>query len=94
MCPSGAATIAQRKGKDVKMNLQNVRARLVSLSTVDENGERLFSDADVVALGGKSAAALERVFTVAMRLSGLTPDDVKDLTENLDSGQSEDSTSA
>jgi hypothetical protein len=47
-----------------------------------------------VALGGKSAAALERVFTVAMRLSGLTPDDVKDLTENLDSGQSEDSTSA
>jgi hypothetical protein len=88
------ATIAQRKGKDVKMNLQNVRARLVSLSTVDENGERLFSDADVVALGGKSAAALERVFTVAMRLSGLTPDDVKDLTENLDSGQSEDSTSA
>jgi hypothetical protein len=88
------ATIAQRKGKDVKMNLQNVRARLVSLSTVDENGERLFSDADVVALGGKSAAALERVFTVAMRLSGLTPDDVKDLTENLDSGQSDDSTSA
>jgi hypothetical protein len=88
------ATIAQRKGKDVKMNFQNARARLVSLSAVDESGERLFSDADVVALGGKSAAALDRLFAVAMKLSGLTPDDVKDLTENLDSGQSDDSTSA
>lgn len=88
------AAIAQRKGKDVRMNLQNVRARLVAMSAVDESGARLFSDGDVAALGEKSAVALERVFTAAMRLSGLTPDDVKDLTENLEPGQSEDSTSA
>lgn len=78
------AAIAQRKGKDVRMNLQNVRARLVAMSAVDEEGKRLFTDEDVTALGAKSAVALERVFTAAMQLSGLTPSDVEDLAENLD----------
>ena len=88
------AAVASTKGKDVKLNLQNVRARLVALSVVDADGARIFDERDIGALGEKSAQALERVFQVAMRLSGLTPTDVKDLTENLDDGQSEDSISA
>lgn len=88
------AGVASARGKDVKLNLQNVRARLVALSVVDADGARLFDERDIGALGEKSAQALERVFQAAMRLSGLTPTDVKDLTENLDDGQSEDSTSA
>lgn len=88
------AAVASAKGKDVKLNLQNVRARLVALSVVDADGARIFDERDIGALGEKSAQALERVFQAAMRLSGLTPTDVKDLTENLDDGQSEDSTSA
>ena len=86
--------MASTKGKDVKLNLQNVRARLVALSVVDADGARIFDERDIGALGEKSAQALERVFQVAMRLSGLTPTDVKDLTENLDDGQSDDSISA
>lgn len=88
------AAVASAKGKDVRLNLQNVRARLVALSVVDGDGARLFDERDIGALGEKSAQALERVFLAAMRLSGLTPTDVKEMSENLDEGQSEDSTSA
>lgn len=61
----------------------NVRARLVSLSIVDDDGSRMFSDADVLALGDKSASALNTVFDVARRLSGLSDADVEALTAGL-----------
>lgn len=56
--------------------LENVRARLVSLALCDESGVRLFNDSDVIALGQKSAKALDRVFTVAQRLNGIGADQV------------------
>lgn len=86
--------IAQRKGKSVQMNTRNIRARLVQLSVVDADGNRLFSHLDVEALGQKSAKALDRVFSTAMELSGLSDKDVEDMTENLEPGQSGASTSA
>ena len=85
-------SIAEQKGKNVKMNLRNVRAKLVALTVVDEDGNRLFSDKDAEVLGRKSAVALNRVFEVAQKLSGLTPEDVEELTKNSESDQSEDST--
>ena len=72
-----------RRGKDVQMNMKNATAKLVALSIVDEEGKRIFSDADVEALGAKSGAALSRVYTVASKLAGLSEDDMKELTENL-----------
>ena len=81
------------KGKRSSMNMRNVRAKLVARSVVDEFMERLFSDADVEALGKKSAAALDRVFSVAQRLSGVSDDDMEELAENFESAQSADSTS-
>lgn len=75
-------SIAEQKGGSVKMNLQNVRAKLVALTVVNEEGERIFSDKDAGLLGKKSAAALNRVFEVAQKLSGLTPEDVDELTKN------------
>lgn len=75
-------TIVERKGKSTKMNFKNMRAKLVALTTVDEEGKRIFSDSDAELLGKKSAAALTRVFEVAQRLSGITPVDVEELTGN------------
>jgi len=69
-------------GKDKSVNLKNIRARLVCLTVVDDNGERLFTDADVDALGRKSAAALDRVFAEAQILNGLRDKDVEELAEN------------
>lgn len=92
-----ADTLTQR-GKIQILNLRNVRARLVSLciisDRVENGGKRVFSDSDVLALGDKSAAALDRVFTEAMKLSGLTETDVKELAGNFDEGQSDTSGSA
>ena len=84
------ATLEQ-KGKSRRVNLANVRARLCAISIVDETGKRMFTDEDVRALGRKSAAALDRVFSAAQRLSGLSDEDVEELAKNSDGGQSEDS---
>lgn len=73
----------ERNGRSVRTNTRNLRARLVVLSVIDENGQRLFSYHDIDALGEKSARALDRIFAVAMRLSGLREEDVEELAGNF-----------
>lgn len=63
-------------------NLANIRARLVALTACDGEGHRLFSDADVVELGKKSAKALDRVFSAAQKINALTDEDIKELEGN------------
>lgn len=63
-------------------NLARVRATLCALTVVDEQGARLFTHADIEALGGKSAAALDRVFEAAKRLNRIGAADVEDLRKN------------
>lgn len=89
-----AGLVQLRSDGSRRLTMQNARARLVSLSLCDEQGNRLFSDADVSELGDKSAAALERVFNVASRLSGLSDGDVEEMTETFADAPSGDSTSA
>ena len=76
-----SATV-ERDGKRV-INFQQLRARLVAMSLVDEHGKRLFSDADVEYLAAKSGAAIGRIFDIAMRLSGLTGQDIEEITRNF-----------
>jgi len=78
------ASIVQQRGKDARVNMVNIRAKLAAQTICDEEGLRLFNDKDVKALGKKSANALQRVFDVAQRLSGITEDDVDELAENLE----------
>jgi hypothetical protein len=65
--------------------LDNLRASLCARTMVDESGARLFAEADVLALGGKSAAALDRVYEAARRLNGISQEDVDELAGNSDS---------
>lgn len=89
------ASVVEQKGKKTEYNLRNVRARFVALAVVDEKGERVFADPnDVLRLGRKSARALERVWDKARELSGLSDEDVEELSKNSESDQSDDSTSA
>jgi len=81
------------KGKDVQVNHKNLRARLVALTVVNEDGSRMFSKEDAVELGKKSASALDKVFSVAQRLSGLSGEDVEQLVKNSEPTTSEDSSS-
>lgn len=65
-----------------KRNMENFRAKLVSLTLIDSEGNRMFSFDDLKALGSKSACALDKVFAVAQRLAGLRKEDVEELTKN------------
>lgn len=71
-------------GKDAKLELSfdNMRAKLVARCLVDEQGARVFQDADIPALGGKNADAMDRLFVVAQRLSGLRDEDFQELLGN------------
>ncbi|MFC8124651.1 hypothetical protein [Streptomyces sp. NPDC057302] len=78
---------AQFIGKDgasVRMEgLDGFRARLAAATIVDEHGKQVFrSAAEAKRLGEKSATALQRVCDVAMRLSKMSEDDVKELAGN------------
>ena len=81
------AGTVQRNGKKTTTNLENIRARLCLLCLVCEDGERLFAEEDTYPLGGKSAAALDRIFTVAQRLNGLRDEDVTELAGESKAGQ-------
>lgn len=76
------STYEEKKGKDKNINMQNFRAKLVSISVCDENKEPLFDDKDIAILTNKNAAALQRVFEVAQRLSGFTNADADELSKN------------
>lgn len=81
-------------GKTTKLTLQDATARLVAMSVVDpETHERLFTDSDVEALGKKSSRALDRIYSVAQRLSALTDKDVEELVGNSEGPPSDDSSS-
>ena len=65
------ASLLEKDGR-----MENVRARLVALTLCDLQGDRLFNDSEIAALGRKSARALDRVFSVAQRLNGIGVDQV------------------
>ena len=71
------------RGGRREVNPANVRAKVVARCVVDDDGNRLFSDTDVTELGGKSAAAIDRVYAVAARLSGMSDEDQENLTRDF-----------
>lgn len=87
------ASMFTGEGKQRRFTADNIRARLVAYTTVDERGKRIFTDDQVAALGAKNAAALNRLFAVAQRLSGISDGDVEELEKNSGNGQSDDSIS-
>jgi hypothetical protein len=59
-----------------------VRAKLVAKCLCDDEGNRLFSEADIPQLGEKSAAVLDKLFNVCMKHNRFTKDDVEELAGN------------
>jgi hypothetical protein len=77
-----------------KIDVSNVRARLVAACTIDESGALLFSAADAQALGAKSGSALERVAKVAQRLNAITEEALEEARGNSSAAPSGASTSS
>lgn len=89
--------LVQTKGKGRnqtrEMQLADVRAKLAALTIVNGEGHQVFNKTDVVDLGKKSAGALNRVWDVASRLSGMSNEDVDELLGNSETAPDEPSPS-
>lgn len=65
-------------GKPQRLNMADQLAKLVAKCLVGEDGQRLFSDNEVKALGAKNGAVLDRLGDICQRLSGLRKEDVEE----------------
>lgn len=79
------------EGKDP---LRNLRARLACATVCDEDGNRIFADADVDALADHPASALDRIADIAMSLCGMKSSDAEQLAASLKNGRAGSSPSA
>jgi len=61
------------KGQFVRMKTENMRAKLVAKTAVNEEGKLLFTAADVEAIGELPASSLDKLYKVAEKLSALRP---------------------
>lgn len=86
-------SLVEQRGNDRKMNLRNARAKLIVLCAVGEDGRPLFSADDLRQLSAKNAKPLDRLFDACRRLTGLSDDDVRELTENFGATPDDDSPS-
>jgi len=69
-------------GKQGGMNTTNIRAKLVAACVIDANGELMFSEKEVAALGKKSAKALDRIFSAAQKLNAMGDSEIESLAKN------------
>ena len=77
------------EGRDT---LISFRAILAAAHLCDEGGERLeFSPAQMMKLGEKNGAVLDRIAAAAIAAAGMTEEEVEKLEGNSESGQSDDS---
>jgi hypothetical protein len=82
--------IARTVDENGKMDISQVLPEMVIACTYDpETGEKVFKDSDREALLAKSAAAIEQISTVAMRLSGMTAEAVAAVGKDLPSTQND-----
>lgn len=69
-------------GSNGVMDMKNVRAKLAACTIVGDDGNLLFNEKDIIELGNKSCAALDRIFAAAQRLNLITNSDVEALAKN------------
>jgi hypothetical protein len=73
------ASCLEGRGKRRDFNMKNFRAKMVAACCIDDQGHRIFTDADVIALGEVRADVIDKLFSVAQRLSGMRDEDVDEL---------------
>lgn len=75
--------VVVREDGTTERNMNNFRASLCARTIVNQNGKRMFNTPDEIEqLGSKSAAAIERIFAVSLRLNKIGKTDVEELTKN------------
>ena len=88
------ASLSEIKGNQRKVKLEHSTAKLLVRTIVDANRQPIFQEGDIIRLGTKSAAVLERLAKVAVRLSGMDEEAAAEIVKNSDAAQSGDSPTA
>ena len=76
------ASLYEFKGTEVKLNRDDMRCKLLARTLVDEKNERLFTDSEIKTLGKKSSKVIDKLFTIAQAMNGLTQDEKDKLQKN------------
>lgn len=66
------------KNQDIRQRakrFEDMRAKVIAMATVNQDGTRIFKDEDVGEINELSGAALDKLASVIMRLSGYTTDE-------------------
>ena len=79
--------LIERRGPDEKLNIRNVRAKLVVMTLTDADGNRIFTDDDLDAVSAKGAKSIEAIVEKAMELNALRQKDVEALAKNSEAAQ-------
>ncbi len=78
--------------KLVKTRLETARERLVEFATCNQDGSRFFKDGDASQIGQKNSNAISTLYDVAAKLSGISKEDLEEITKNSEADEA--STSA
>jgi hypothetical protein len=73
------------------IDMKYASARLCSMCIRDEDGNNVFDQSDVIALSKKSGRAVQRIYDVAEKLSGLGDGAVKEMVKNSEKTPTSDS---
>lgn len=65
-------------------NLETLSTRLIAACVVDGEGERVFDEKDVAAIGKKNAAVIERVFKVCQEHNGMEPPKKDEIVDDIE----------
>ena len=87
-------SLTETKGRKVKLDMGNLRAKLCALCIIDDKGARIFNDKDIESLGKKSAKVISRIYDVAAKLNGVGEQDAADLIKNSAAIQKGDSSTS
>lgn len=70
------------RGKNGGPNMKHIRARMVGLCLVDNEGKRLFNDEELIKLSNKSGTVLNRLIDEIGELNRITNDDLEKIAKN------------
>lgn len=82
------------KRGQVRMRLENIRARLLVRCLVDGHGARLLKDEDADVLGELRADVLSMLYEKAQRLSSVSDEDLEELKKLSETAAGSDSPSS
>jgi hypothetical protein len=84
---------SSRQVGKVRRQSKHAMAQLIVMAAINEDGSQFFEPRETLKVSQMPGYALMQLTEVALKLSGLTDDDAKELIENFGNGLSELSTS-